>query len=413
MTELAALGGTPVRSDPYPAWPHYDDGERDGVLRVLESRQWWASQGTEVREFEREWAAYTGSPHAVAMTNGTNTLEAALLALGVGQGDEVILPDWSFFATIGAILSVNAIPVIVDLDPSTGTIDPAAIESAISGRTKAIVVVHVCGSVGDMDAIGAIADRHGLAILEDCAHAHGSTWRGQHVGLLGDAGSFSFQASKLMTAGEGGVVITKRDDVSEMLQSYANCGRNPGTWYYRHFRLGDNWRMTEWQGAVLRSQLGRFPEQQAVRAANANLLNDQLALIPGVVPQGRLEGCDSQGNYCYLVFIDPEEFGASRDQVRSALLAEGIPLTTSYPPMHSLDLFTEPDGLAPRIRNRDSHPDYAAQSFPVTERLAETSLWFTTSVLMGTSEDALDVAQALKKVSDAKDELAKVAGVEY
>lgn len=413
MSELAVHGGTPVRTAAFPPWPHYDDSEREGLLRVLDSRDWWATQGREVREFEREWAQYTGAPHALAMTNGTNTLEAALLALGVGQGDEVIVPDWSFFATIGAILSVNAIPVIVDVDEVTGTLDPTLIEGALTPRTRAIVVVHVSGSVADMDAIGAIAAKHDLVVLEDCAHAHGSTWHGQHVGTLGDAGSFSFQASKLMTAGEGGVVITKHDSVAALVDSYANCGRNPGTWYYRHFRLGDNWRMTEWQGAVLRSQLSRFPQQQANRAANANLLNTELSKIPGVTPQGRLAGCDSQGNYCYVVFVDPEEFGASRNQIRSALLAEGIPLTTSYPPMHSLDIFQIDDGLGPRLRSLDGYPKYAEQSFPVTERLASTSLWFTTAVLMGSEEDSLDVARALEKVYAARGELSSVDGVEY
>lgn len=413
MSELAALGGTPVRSTPFPPWPQYDDAEREGLLRVLESRNWWASQGTEVRSFEREWADYTGAAHAIAMTNGTNTLEAGLLALGVGEGDEVIVPDWSFFATIGAILSVNAIPVILDIDPRTGTIDPSLIEAAVTDRTKAIVVVHVSGSVADMDAINALAVKHSLMVLEDCAHAHGSTWHGTHVGLLGDAGSFSFQSSKLMTAGEGGAVITKHDDVAERVSSYVNCGREPGTWYYRHFHLGSNWRMTEWQGAVLRSQLTRFPEQQANRAANANLLNQELVKIPGVTPQGRLPGCDAQGNYCYVVFIDPDEFGATRDQIRSALLAEGIPLTTSYPAMHGFDLFKDPAGLAPRIRNTADYPPYAKQSFPITERLAATSLWFTTAVLMGSAEDSLDVARALQKVRDAGSALSQVRGVEY
>lgn len=413
MTPLAAFGGTPVRSDAFPPWPQFDSGESKALQRVLESRQWWSSQGTEVRSFESEWREFTGAEHAVAMTNGTNTLEAALLSLGVGEGDEVIVPDWSFFATIAAILSINAIPIIVDVDPRTGTIDPELIEPAITDRTRAIVVVHVSGSVADMDAICAIASARDLRVLEDCAHAHGSTWRGQHVGTLGDAGSFSFQASKLMTAGEGGIVITQHADIGEMLDSYVNCGRDPGTWYYRHFRLGENWRMTEWQGAVLRRQLDRFPQQQANRASNANFLNQELGKLPGVTPQGRLDGCDSQGNYCYVVFLDQERIGATRNQVRSALLAEGIPLTTSYPPMHQFDLFKDANGLAPRLRDFSRYPDYGSQSFPVTERLASTSLWFTTSVLMGSREDARDVVRALEKVLQSPDQLAKVDGVEY
>ncbi|MFM8896590.1 MAG: DegT/DnrJ/EryC1/StrS family aminotransferase, partial [Actinomycetales bacterium] len=292
-------------------------------------------------------------------------------------------------------------------------IDPRAVEAAITPRTRAIMPVHLGSQVADMDAIMDIARRHNLMVIEDCAHAHGSTWRGTHVGLLGDAGSFSFQASKLMTAGEGGAVITRHDEVASVLASYVSCGREPGTWYYRHFRLGENWRMTEWQGAVLRSQLARFPGQQANRAANANLLNEQLATIPGVTPQGRLEGCDSQGNYCYVVMIDPEQFGASRDHVRTALLAEGIPLTTSYPPLHALDLFASPDGLEPRIRDRSRLGDYAAQSFPVTERLAATSLWFTTSVLNGSTEDALDVMRAMEKLHAHRAELGQVNPVAY
>jgi dTDP-4-amino-4,6-dideoxygalactose transaminase len=264
-----------------------------------------------------------------------------------------------------------------------------------------------------MDAITALAQRHGLRVIEDCAHAHGSTWHGVHAGLLGDAGSFSFQASKLMTAGEGGAVITRHDDVAALLASYVSCGRDPGTWYYRHFRLGENWRMTEWQGAVLRSQLARFPRQQANRAAHADLLNAELARIPGVVPQGRLPGCDSQGNYCYVVMVDPDEFGASRDHVRTALLAEGIPLTTSYPPLHSLELFSDPAGLAPRIKDRSALPDYAQQAFPVTERLAATSLWFTTSVLNGTQDDALDVVRAIEKVHRLRGQLPEVDAVAY
>jgi len=413
MSALAALGGTPVREAPYPPWPMFNQDERDGLMAVLESRNWWANQGDQVYAFEDEWAQFTGAARAIAMTNGTHTLQGAMLALGIGEGDEVIVPDWSFMASIAAILAINATPIIVDVDPATGTIDPVQVEAAITDRTAGIMPVHVCGSVADMDAITALAERHSLKVIEDCAHAHGSTWNGRHVGTLGDAGSFSFQSSKLMTAGEGGSVITKHDDVAARLQSFVNCGREPDTWYYRHFRLGDNWRMTEWQGAVLRAQLRRFPDQQRNRSANANLLNKEISEIPGVKPQGRLSSCDSQGNYCYLGIIDPEIWGVSRDTIRTALLAEGIPLTTSYPPLHQLEMFSNPDGLAPRLRDLQDRPDYSKESFPTTESLAANSLWFTTAVLMGDTEDALDVARALDKLASHKDELSRVTPVEY
>ncbi|MCX6458777.1 MAG: DegT/DnrJ/EryC1/StrS family aminotransferase [Actinobacteria bacterium] len=413
MTVLAALGGAPVRTSPYPAWPQFDDQERTGLLRVLDSRDWWSSQGVEVAAWEDEWARYTNAAGAVAATNGTHTLEVALLALGVGSGDEVIVTDWSFFATIAAILTVGAVPVIADVVLETGCIDPDEVRAAITSRTRAIMVVHVAGSVADMDALTAIAEEHDLRILEDCAHAHGSMWRDQHVGTLGDAGSFSFQASKLMTAGEGGAIISRHADVLERMREYVNCGRHPGTWYYRHFNLGSNARMTEWQGAVLRAQLERFPHQQLTRSANADFLNAELATIPGVVPQGRDARCTAQGNYCYVVRIDESEFGADRDRVRTALLAEGIPLTTSYPPLHALDLFADPQGLAPRIRDRSAYPDYASASFPVTDRLASTTLWFTTAVLMGSRKDAQDVVDALAKLKSHSAELRDVVPVEY
>ena len=305
MDKLAAQGGTPVRTTQFPEWPQYDDAERAAVLRVLDSRNWWATEGVEVRAFETEWSTFTGARGAVAVTNGTHALEVALAALDIGQGDEVIVPDWSFMATIGAVLAANAIPVIVDVDPLTGTIDVAAAAAAVTGRTRALLPVHLGGNVADLDGLRKLAAEHSLIILEDAAQAHGSSWQGKHAGTLGDAGTFSFQASKNMTAGEGGVVVGQSAEVLERLGSLANCGRRPGTWFYRHFKLAGNLRMTEWQGAVLRAQLKRFPAQQAVRSANADFLNAALADLPGITPQGRYSGCTSQGNYDYLVKFDP------------------------------------------------------------------------------------------------------------
>ncbi len=192
---------------------------------------------------------------------------------------------------------------------------------------------------------------------------------------------------------------SRRDpEVIERSASFANCGRRPGEWFYSHYVLGGNYRMTEWQGAVLLAQLDRFEEQQQRRDRHAALLNAELAAIPGVHPQTRDPRCDRQGNYCYVVRIDPDEFGAEREPIRLALAAEGMSLTMSYPPVHHLDVFRDPDGLAPRYRDRAGMQDWASLSLPVTERLAATTLWFTTSVLMGTESDALDVVRAVEKV---------------
>ncbi len=382
----------------YPEWPTADERERELLLEVLDSRRWWATQGTKVREFEAAWAQFHGAETSIAVTNGSHTLEIALLALGVGAGDEVIVPNWTFVATVAAVLMVNAVPVLVDVDPDTGCIDPAAVRAAVSPRTKAIIPVHIAGSVADMDALGTIAREHGLVVLEDCAHAHGSTWKGTPVGMLGDAGSYSFQSSKLMTGGEGGAIVSRHAEVLAAARSFSDCGRRPGEWFYSHYLLGGNYRMTEWQGAVLLAQLERFPDQQARRAQNAALLNRELATIPGVYPQGRLPSCTSQGNYCYVVRVDEEEFGLDRDTLREALIAEGIPLTMAYPPLTRLDLFADPEGLAPRIRSREGMQDFSSLRLPVSERLADTTLWFTTAVLMGTDDDARDVVRAVDKI---------------
>lgn len=405
---LAINGGPPVRSEPFPAWPHFDDRERELLLEVLDSRRWWATQGTKVRDFERAWGELHATGPAVAVTNGSHAIDVALLALGIGQGDEVIVPAWTFLATAASVLMVNAVPVLADVDPATGCLDPASVEATITPRTAAVVAVHVAGHPPDLDRLVELCDARGLALVEDCAHAHGSTWRHRPVGTIGDAGTYSFQASKLMTGGEGGAIVSADDDVLARARSFADCGRRPGEWFYSHYLLGGNYRMTEWQGAVLLAQLERFPDQQARRAANADWLNERLAQIPGVHPQARDPRCTSQGNYCYVVRIDEDAFGASREAIRLALVAEGIPMTMAYPPIHRLDAFVDPDGFAPRFASRDGMPDYASLSLPVTERLAAETLWFTTAALMGTPDDTADVLAAVEKIHAGADQLRDV-----
>ena len=408
MPELAINGGPPVRSADYPAWPDFDDRERELLLEVLDSRRWWATQGTKVRDFEARWGELHGTEPAVAVTNGSHAIDVALLALGVGAGDEVIVPGWTFLATAAAVLMVNAVPVLVDVDPDTGCVDPDAVEAAITERTAAVIAVHIAGHPADMDRLTELCAARGLALVEDCAHSHGSTWSGRPVGTLGDAGTYSFQSSKLMTGGEGGAIVARDADVLARARSFSDCGRRPGEWYYSHYVLGGNYRMTEWQGAVLLAQLERFPEQQRRRAANADWLNEHLRSIPGVHPQARDPRCTSQGNSCYVVRIDAAEFGADREAVRLALLAEGIPLTMAYPPIHRLDAFVDPEGFVPRFRSRDGMQDFTALSLPVAERLADETLWLTTSALMGSSDDTADVLTALDKIHRHVDELRSV-----
>jgi dTDP-4-amino-4,6-dideoxygalactose transaminase len=406
MAELAIRGGRPVRAAPWPRWPEWDANEREGLMRVLDSGRWWATQGTEVAAFEREWAEFSDVPACVAVTNGTHAIEVALLAAGVGAGDEVIVTDYTFFASASAVASVNAVPVLVDVDAGTFCIDPAAVEAAITPRTRAVIAVHLAGHPADLDRLVALCERHRLALIEDCAHAHGSSWRGRPVGGFGAAGTWSFQQSKLLTAGEGGAITLRDTNVAARARSFADCGRKPGEWFYSHFVLGGNFRLSEWQGAVLRAQLARFPEQNRVRNDNARFLNEALRQVPGVTPQQRDPRATSQGYYCYVVRIDARAFGASREAVRKALEAEGIPLTMSYPTVHGLAAFGAADGFAPRIRDRAGWPDYAALDLPSSRAAADETLWFRHQLLMGTREDAACLVEALDKIQRNLGELA-------
>lgn len=405
MTTLAVNGGTPVRTTPYVTWPQYDDAERTRLLEVLDSGHWWATGGHQVPLFEQEWGRFHGLEGSVACTNGTHAIELALQALGVGEGDEVIVPDYTFLATASAVVSVNAVPVPVDIDPGTLCIDPGAVEAAITARTAAVVVVHLAGHPADLDRLVDLCDRHGLALVEDCAHAHGSEWNGRRVGTFGDAGTYSFQQSKLLTAGEGGAVVATDDDVLTRVRSFGDCGRRPGEWFYRHYSLGSNMRMTEWQAAVLLAQLERFPDQHRRRNDNALWLNAELSGIPGVAPQLRDERTTSQGYYCYVVRIDEAEFGASREQVRLALGAEGIPLTMSYPTIHGLDTFSSPEGFAPRYRTRSQFPDYHKLDLPESTRAADETLWLWHRVLLAERGELDDIVTALAKIQEHVDEL--------
>ena len=282
METLAILGGIPTKTTPFPEWPQYDEGERDALLNVLDSKAWWRTPGTQTLEFEKEFAAYQQGKHGIACTNGTAALEIVMAALGIGLGDEVIVPDSTFVATASAVLYAGAMPVMVDVDPGTYCIDTTKVEVAITKRTKAIIAVHVAGHPADLDALQAIAKKHNLILVEDSAHAHGSEWKRHKVGSIGKVGTFSFQQSKLMTAGEGGMIVTNDDELEVRLRSVHDCGRMPGEWFYSHFINGSNYRLSEWQGTVLRQQLKRLDSQAAKRTPNAAFLNKHLEQIEGI-----------------------------------------------------------------------------------------------------------------------------------
>ncbi len=401
----ALLGGAPLRLDSYPAWPQWDDGERAALAGVLESGAWWTGDGSRAQAFADRFAAFQDCEFGLPMTNGTHTLQAALVACGVGEGDEVIVPALTFVATASSVLALGATPVMVDVDPGTLCIDVDAAEAAIGDRTRAMIAVHLAGAVADLDRLVPLCEARGLHLIEDCAHAHGSRWRGRRVGSYGSFGSFSFQQSKLMTAGEGGTLVCRDGDLAAAARSYLDGGREPGRWFYHHASSGSNMRMTEWQGAVLGAQLDRFPEQHRRRNELRPLLDEAIASVPGLTPQTRDPRADEIGTYCYVFHYDADAFaGLPLRRFEQALAAEGIPLSVSYPAMHRLVVFDE-QRFAPQ---RASAPtiDYRALSFPVAERAAGAAVWLQHRILLADERGVDDVAKACEKLKRCAAELA-------
>lgn len=407
MEKLAVLGGEPVKKTPFPHWPQYDEKERQALLEVLESREWWRTPGSRTLQFEREFATYHQAKYGIAVTNGTAALEVTMAALGIGPGDEVIVPDFTFVATASAVLFSGAMPLMVDVTPDTYCIDPDLVETAINERTKAIIAVHMGGHPADLDRLLEIARKHGLFLVEDCAHAHGSEWKGHKVGAIGDIGTFSFQQSKLMTAGEGGIIVTNDDELERRARSIHDCGRMPGEWFYAHFIYGSNYRLSEWQGAILSQQLKRLDAQATIRTRNAAYLDRELPKIEGITPQKTDPRVTRNGHYAYIFHYDKKVFAdLPTEKFIEAFNAEGIPTQASYPPVHELAVFQSGE-YRKRLSSEQSRQEHAflKAEFPNTAKAAWETVWLPQPVLLGTEEDMSQVVEAIQKIQRHAKEL--------
>jgi L-glutamine:2-deoxy-scyllo-inosose/3-amino-2,3-dideoxy-scyllo-inosose aminotransferase len=422
MGRLAINGGTPVRnvkSNPWPKWPVWDRREEKALLNVLRSRV-WSYNGPAEKQFNKAFADYIGSRYALSLANGTVTLQVALEACGVGYGDEVIVPGLTWQATAAAALDINAVPILVDVTEDTWCIDPAAVEAAITRRTKAIIPVHLYGCMANMDAISRIAKRRHLWVIEDCAHKHGGEWKGKKAGSIGDIGSFSFQLSKLMTAGEGGALTTSDPELWAKLDALRNCGRRPeqemgdkGSGIYGdegNFIQSGNYRITDFQAALLTEALRRLPQGNKVRERNAVYFNSQLAKLPGVQPMRRDKRETAEAYYNFSFRYNQGQFkGLPVTRFREALTAElGCRVEASYQPLNDCSLYaprTKPwrYKLTPEHWRRINPRQF---DLPMCHRIHDKqSVCFHHTVLMGTKADMDLILEAIRKIYDNASEL--------
>ena len=423
MGKLAISGGTPLRNiqtDPWPKWPVWDKQDERQLIEVLHSGH-WSYNGPQERAFNQAFADYIGTPYALSVANGTVALQLALEACGIGWGDEVIVPGLTWQATAAAVLDVNAVPVLIDVTEDTWCIDPARVAAAITPRTKAIMPVHLYGSFADMDAIMAIARDKGLKVIEDCAHKHGGQWKDQRAGSIGDVGCFSFQLSKLMTAGEGGALTTNDPELYEKLDALRNCGRRPEKndaekktdGFYEdegNFIQSGNYRLTEFQAALLIESLKRLPQENRLRDENAIYLNAKLAQLPGIVPMRRdaRETVEAYFNFSFRYKRDAFD-DVPVEVFRNALSKElGFAIEACYEPLNRCSLYAP---LTKPSRHRLTE-DYWKQVNPArfdlpvcTRAHQEESVCFHFNILMGTQADMDMIAQAITKIHECRGEL--------
>ncbi|HEY7399346.1 MAG TPA: DegT/DnrJ/EryC1/StrS family aminotransferase [Actinomycetota bacterium] len=408
MAELAINGGAPVRGTPYPAWPSPDDEYVAAVGEVVRSGAWggFPEPGRNGAAFEEAFAAYQGARHGVLMMNGTVTMEVALKALDIGWGDEVVIPALTFSATAYAPMAAGALPVIVDVEPRTWTIDPDLVEGAITPRTKAILPVHLGHQMADMDRLTEIAERHGLAIVEDCAHAHGQQWRGRGAGCIGSFGSFSHQSSKILTAGEGGSLLTNDEALARRAHSIIDCGR-PKDPDEKEVTFGANYRLSELHAALLVVAMRRFPAQQEERAVAGKAFERLVAEVPGVRVMPADERITRWSFYNYLIAIDPDAFaGRTNEVVCAAMEAEGIPAEVQYPPMSRYELFQPSLSRLPVAVEFADRLDPASMSFPVAEAAGlRESVYFMENVFRDGNAGVQDAVEALAKIQRHASEL--------
>ena len=409
-SKLAILGGQPVRTKPFPGWPIWDkNADEELVLSVLRSGIW--SRNKVVAEFEKKYAELMGAKRCIGTTNGTNALLTALHCLEVGIGDEVLVPPYTFIATIDVIFLSGALPIMVDVDPETFQINPDKIEEKISEHSKAILPVHILGLPANMDKINAIAKKHNLLVVEDACQAWMAEWKGKKCGTLGDLGCFSFQNSKNLPCGEGGAILGDDDRIMDKCYSYHNFGRPHGSVTGRgNAILGTKCRMAEYQAAILLAQMKRLEEQTQTRNENAKYLTSRIKDIPGISPHKLYDGVTRAAYHLYPLRYKKEQFhNVPRSKFLAALKAEGIPCSSGYNRVNKNAFFEN------ALRSKNFRKMYPKKRLdrcrelnhcPDGDRLCDEAVWFFHSILLGTKKDMDDIADAIQKIYENRSKLA-------
>lgn len=377
-----------------PVWPYSDEREEAEIKKVFEHGQWWRNAGTEVKLFEQEFAQYLGCSGSVSVANGTVALEIALKALKIQTGDEVIVPDFTFYSTVSAVMAVGAKPVLVDVSKDDFCLTPALLEEAISEKTKAIIVVHMAGKVADMDSINEIAKKHDLYVIEDAAHAHGAEYKGKKAGSLGTCGTFSFQNAKLMTSGEGGLISSNDEKFLNTAFLESNCGRAEGDTTYQHVLVGTNARLSEFQGAILRCQLARLNQQLKLREENYLYLKEALEKLPGITLQKNDESVTLNSHYMVMFYYDKQYFNEKpRDEFVQYLKQNGVPCNRSFEAIHRLPIMSSIGDGNWRFGNEET-------GCKVSESIADTVVCLNHNILLGNRALLDDIVDIIKGFVD-------------
>jgi dTDP-4-amino-4,6-dideoxygalactose transaminase len=410
MAKLAIRGGPrSAEGLGIPPWPPLEDEDRRAVMEALESRRWcriYPESRTE--QFEAAFAQYQDARHAVAVSNGTVAIELARRTWGAEPGDEVLVPAVTFIASASAIPCVGAVPIFVDSDPDTLAISADGIAGAITERTRGAVGVHYGGYPIDFDAILPVLRKRGLFLVEDCAHAHGTEWKGHKVGAIGTMGAFSLQESKSLTSGEGGVVLTDSDELAELARLIHNIGRVIGRPGYEHHVLASNYRMNELEAALLLSAMRRLPELTRRKHENGEFLAAGLREIGGIDPLPRDPRITQRGYYFFIAKYDAAAFGGvHRDRFLDALAAEGVPCGAGY----AIPLYRQPCFAPERVRKLLPErlgpiPDYQSLRLPVAERFCgEQQVTLPHPLLLSGRAGLQKVIDAAAKIKANLDEL--------